>query len=295
MPEGPTIKNMADRLKTALVGEVITGSRSRYKKALLEDWPSLLLGRTIVGVRSHGKNLFIDLSGGYTIYSHMLMWGSWHIYSPGEEWQKAEKLARLVLETTHKVAVLFNAPLCEVITPDQLKRHKTSFLGPDLLAPDFDSAAVWEKMQSAENREREVGEILLDQNVLAGIGNILKSEILFRAGLHPIKAVGSLGETDFNTLMKYSRELLQDTYEKGMRNTFIPAFMRPQISSFGFVYRRRRSPCHLCQTPIEMIRQGEMQRSTYFCPQCQPLQGEIVPFDIRLKAFAQKDQQLPET
>src|SRR3569623_1526328 len=80
LPEGPTIKNMAERLSTALVGQVITKVSSRYKKAGIEDWPSILQGRTIERVRSHGKNLFIDLSGGCTIYSHMVMWGSWHLY-----------------------------------------------------------------------------------------------------------------------------------------------------------------------------------------------------------------------
>ncbi len=288
MPEGPTIKNMADRLRTALTGQLITAVRSRYKKAREEDWPSLLVGRSIEGVRSHGKNLFIELSGGYTVYSHMLMWGSWHIYEPGEEWRKAEKLARLVLETPQKVAVLFNAPLCEVIPPEQLSKHKTSALGPDPLGPDFDKSEVWRRMHLPENREKELGELALDQTVLTGIGNILKSEILFQAGLHPLKPVRSLEEKEFEDFIRYSQLLLQSSYEEGMRKSFIPGWMRPEITSFGFVYRRKNSPCHLCGTLIEMVRQGEMQRSSYFCPTCQPLQGQIIPFEERLKPLEQK-------
>lgn len=284
MPEGPTIKNMAERLSTALVGHLITKVSSRYKKAAIEDWPSILQGRTIERVRSHGKNLFIDLSGGCTIYSHMVMWGSWHIYAPGEAWLKPEKLARLVLWTDKKVAVLFNAPLCEVLMAEQLKYHKTALLGPDLLAENFDKAQVWNTIQLVENRPRELGELLLDQNVLSGIGNILKSEILFRAGLHPKKRVESLEEAQFNDLIDYSRQLLESSYQKGMRNTFIPQAMRLEITSFGFVYRRRNRPCHLCLTPIEMIRQGELQRSSYFCPTCQPLKGPIIPFELRIKS-----------
>lgn len=157
MPEGPPINNMADQLRTALTGQVITVVRSRYKKAREEDWPTILVSRSIEGVRSHGKNLFIELSGGYTIYSHMLMWGSWHIYEPGEEWRKAKKLARLVLETPQKVAVLFNAPLCEVIPPEQLAKHKTSALGPDPLGPDFDKTEVWRRMHLPENCEKDLG------------------------------------------------------------------------------------------------------------------------------------------
>lgn len=270
---------------TTLVGQVITRLSSRYKKAKSEDWPALLQGRTIKGVRSHGKNLFIDLSDGYIIYSHMMMWGSWHLYEPSEEWAKPPKLARLVLETPQKVAVLFNARVGEVITPGQLKNHKTAKLGPDLLDQDFDKQEVWRRMQLGENSQRELGEIILDQSVLRGIGNILKSEILFRAGLHPKKLVGSLTQTEFNELIKYSQELLQSSYEKGMRNTFIPEFMGPQITSFGFVYRRQNRPCHLCHTPIEMVRQGEMERSSYFCPQCQPLQTQSSPFELRLKLY----------
>ncbi len=288
MPEGPTIKNMADRLRAALTGQVIIAAQSRYKKAKEEDWPALLVGRSIEGVRSHGKNLFIELSGGYTIYSHMLMWGSWHIYQPGEEWQKAEKLARLVLETPEKVAVLFNAPLCEVIPPENLQNHKTIALGPDVLADDFDPSEVWRRMHLPENREKELGEITLDQTILTGIGNILKSEILFRAGLHPLKPAHSLTQEEFDDFIRYSRELLQSSYEKGMRKTFIPDWLRPEITGFGFVYRRRNSPCHLCGTPIEMVRQGEMQRSTYFCPVCQPRQGEIIPFQTRLKPLEER-------
>lgn len=288
MPEGPTIKNMAERLQAALAGQEITAVRSRYKKAREEDWPSLLVGRSIEAVRSHGKNLFMDLSGGFTIYSHMLMWGSWHIYEPGEEWTKAEKLARLVLETPHKVAVLFNAPLCEVIPPGGLPGHKTSALGPDPLGPDFDPGEVWRRIRLPENREKQIGEVALDQTILTGIGNILKSEILFRAGLHPLKPAGSLDEAEFEKFMRYSQLLLQSSYEVGMRNTLIPGWMRPEITSFGFVYRRRKSPCLLCTTPIEMVRQGEMQRSTYFCPVCQPSLGPIIPFEDRLKPLEQR-------
>jgi formamidopyrimidine-DNA glycosylase len=97
---------------------------------------------------------------------------------------------------------------------------------------------------------------------------LVRDTFLFRGGLPPQKQVGSLDPSEFEVLMKSSRELLLASYEKGMRNSFIPAWLRLEITSFGFVYRRRNRPCHLCQTPIAMVRQGEMQRSTYFCPQC---------------------------
>src|SRR5690349_12387484 len=136
MPEGPTIRNTADRLREALLNHQIIKIASRYKKARSEDWADKIEGQTVTGVRSHGKNLFIDLSNGYVIYSHMLMWGSWHIYGPDEPWQKEERLARLVLHTPQCVIVLFNAPICELIPPEALAEHRTAQMGPDLLAPD---------------------------------------------------------------------------------------------------------------------------------------------------------------
>ncbi|HEX2913140.1 MAG TPA: DNA-formamidopyrimidine glycosylase family protein [Chloroflexia bacterium] len=287
MPEGPNIKNTADRLRKALQGQTITTARSRYKKAKLENWPEKIEGQTVLEVRSHGKNLFIELSNGYTIYSHMLMWGSWHLYQPGQEWAKEERLARLVLETPQVVAVLFNAPVCELLASHQMPEHKTANLGPDLLAPNFDAAEVWRRLQLPENRQREVGDAIMDQNILAGIGNILKSEILFQAGLHPQRPIANLTTAEYERLIAYSLMLLRRSYELGgFKEAFLPPELRPAEihgNSLGYVYRRRNKPCYVCRTPIEMVRQGLGERSTWFCPTCQPLHGESYGLEERLK------------
>ncbi len=290
MPEGPSIKNMGDRLRTALEGRTISGVRSRYKKAKLENWLPLIEGQTVQAVRTHGKNLFIDLSNGYSIYSHMLMWGSWHIFAPGQAWDKAEKLARLVLETPDTVAVLFNAPVCELIAPGQLVEHKTSRMGPDLLAPAFEAEPVWERLHLPENRERELGEAVMDQFIVAGIGNILKSEILFQAGLHPQRPAGTLTRTEFKTLIRYSLELIKRSYELGGFNqAFLPAELLPEVihgNNLGYVYRRRTKPCYVCQTPIEMVRQGLGRRMTWYCSHCQPIAGGGLALSRRLSHSA---------
>lgn len=285
MPEGPIIKNMGDRLRSALEGHPITAMRSRYKRARLEDWPEYIQGQTVTAVRTHGKNLFIDLANGYAIYSHMLMWGSWHIYRPGEEWTKADRLARLVLETPVSVAVLFNAPVCELLAPGQLPVHKTTALGPDLLSHDFDADEVWRRLNLAENRDRELGEAIMDQFIVAGIGNILKSEILFQAGLHPQRPAGSLTQAEFEDFIRYSLELNRRTYEQG---SFLRAFLPPELlpeevhgNTMGYVYRRRTKPCYTCGTPIKMVRQGLGQRMTWYCPHCQPIEGGGLPLDKR--------------
>ncbi len=287
MPEGPSIKNMGDRLRRALDGQPINGVQSRYKKAKLENWSAFILGQTVTEVRTHGKNLFIDLSNGYSIYSHMLMWGSWHTFEPGQEWDKEARLARLVLETPVAVAVLFNAPVCELIAPGQLPEHKTTRMGPDLLALDFAPEEVEIRLKLPENRERELGDAVMDQFIVAGIGNILKSEILFQAGLHPLRPAGSLSPAEFAQFIRYSRKLLQRSYEQGSFNrAFLPPELLPELihsNNLGYVYRRRTKPCYVCQTPIQMVRQGLGQRMTWYCPTCQPLAGNGLPLDLRLK------------
>ena len=288
MPEGPSIKNMGDRLRTALDGQTIVGVQSRYKKAKEEGWVGVIEGQTVTAVRTHGKNLFIELSNGYSIYSHMMMWGSWRIYEVGQEWDKAEKLARLVLETPHRVAVLFNAPVCELIAPGQIAEHKTSRMGSDLLSPEFEAATVWTRLRLPENGERELGEAIMDQFIVAGIGNILKSEILFQAGLHPLRPAGSLIPAEFDTFIRYSLDLIRRSYELGgFGHAFLPPELLPEEvhgNNLGYVYRRRTKPCYVCQTPIEMVRQGIGKRMTWYCPHCQPRAGGGFPLDQRLPA-----------
>jgi len=288
LPEGPSIKMTADRLRTALEGQHITGVSSRLKKAALENWPIHIQGQLVTTVRSHGKNLFIELANGYSIYTHMMMWGSWHTFAPGQVWDKEAKLSRLVLETPISVAVLFSAPVCELIAPDQLPQHKTTQLGPDLLAPDFDTAEVRHRLQLPANADRDLGEAIMDQYIVAGIGNILKSEILFQAGLHPQRPAGSLTEPEFADFIRYSLLLIQRSYELGGFNqAFLPDNLLPTSpteihgNNLGYVYRRRTKPCYICQTPIEMVRQGIGRRMTWYCPHCQPRAGLGLPIDQR--------------
>ncbi len=276
MPEGPTIRNMADRLREGLLGQPILKISSRYKKAKSENWAAKIEGQQVVAVRSHGKNLFIELSNGYVIYSHMLMWGSWHVYGLDEEWAKEERLSRLVLYTPNRVVVLFNAPVCELIAPDELAQHKTALMGPDLLADEanFDASEVWRRFLAPEQCDRPLGEVVMDQFVLAGIGNILKSEILFQAGLNPLRAAGSLSPDEFELFINLSRKLIARAYEtKGFEQAFLPPEIEATTGKPGYVYRRTKRPCYICGTPIKMVRQGVGRRMTYFCPTCQPLEG----------------------
>jgi endonuclease VIII len=190
MPEGPTIRNTADMLRDALVGRRIERMSSRMKKAAVEGWAAKVEGQRVRAVSSHGKNLFIDFEDGWTLYTHMLMWGAWHVYARGEPWRKEERKARVVLETATHCAVLFSAPVCQLIHESEQAAHATSALGPDLLADSFGAAELAEVRQRLEAQDgTEIGEAIMNQTVMAGIGNILKSEILFAARIHPQRGI----------------------------------------------------------------------------------------------------------
>src|ERR1700752_2359641 len=98
MPEGPPIRNTADMLRAALEGRRVERFRSSFKKAALEGWPGKVEGQVVRAVRAHGKNLFVDFANGWTLYTHMLMWGAWHVYAQGEPWRKEARKARAVIE-----------------------------------------------------------------------------------------------------------------------------------------------------------------------------------------------------
>lgn len=252
--------------------------RGRLKKAEAEGWREKIGGARVVSVRSHGKNLFIDFDSGWTLYSHMMMWGSWHVHLPGEPWRKEETKARVVLETSESVAVLFSAPVCELVPSAELGSHRTALLGPDFLAEGFDAESLAEiRRRMALVPQETVGEALLDQHVMAGIGNILKSEILFAAKINPLRPVGSLTDEEFRRLMEVSVDFMRRAYEtRGFRSVFIPPDLRQTTKSLGYVYGRSRRPCFVCETRIVMLRQGKAKRTTFFCPKCQPIQTDEI-------------------
>jgi endonuclease-8 len=273
MPEGPTIRNTADILRTVLVGRRVEHFRSSFKKAAAEDWTGKVTGQVVRAVRAHGKNLFIDFENGWTLYTHMLMWGAWHVYDRGEPWRKEARKARVVIETDRQSAVLFSAPVCELIHESALTTHRTSELGPDLLADSFSAADRADaRRRLMAQADRPLGEAIMDQTVLAGIGNILKSEILFKAGLHPLRRTGSLSDDEFNRLVDVSRELMRRAYEThGFKQVFLPPPLQQATGKLGYVYGRSGQPCLRCGERIQMVRQGNLERMSFFCPVCQPL------------------------
>jgi endonuclease-8 len=286
MPEGPTIRNTADLLRDTLVGQLITGFHSSLKKASAEGWEERISGQQVRAVRVHGKNLFIDFANGWTLYTHMLMWGAWHVYAQGEPWRKEARKARAVLETATHCAVLFSAPVCQLIQAADLASHPTSALGPDLLGDTFgptESTEIRRRLQA--QGDAAIGAAIMNQTVMAGIGNILKSEILFAARLHPERAADSLSDDEFARLIVTSQDMMRRAYEThSFTQVFLPPALRQATGSLGYVYGRSGQICLRCGGTIAMVRQGPMQRMTFFCPFCQPIdpakppaQPEAVP------------------
>ena len=256
MPEGDTILRAARTLSRALQGGQLLSFRSPL---IVAD----LAGRTVERVNARGKHLLIHFDDGRALHSHMRMTGSWHLYRPGERWQKPERLARAVLETKDFVAVCFNAPLVELLSEAEVARHPAlSRLGRDLLRPEFEAAAAAARLR--ERGSTPIGEALLDQTALAGIGNIYKSETLFVCRVNPFIPVARVSPRDLDRVVAQARSLMSASVEGTSRRTR----ERPGGPRY-WVYRRSGQPCFVCGGPIRMRRQGDAGRSTYWCPRCQ--------------------------
>lgn len=266
MPEGDTIRRTASTLNRALAGRVVTAYHSREPAAAADD----LLGRTVLGVEARGKNLLLRFDDGRVLHSHLVMRGAWHIYRPGERWWKPSGRAAVVIETAASapaaegfIAVLFDTTRVALMDERQAARApELASLGPDILAEVFDEAAALARY--LEVPELPIGEAVMLQRLTAGIGNIYKSESLFVARVHPWTTVAELGAEGTLRVLRAARELMQDSLQRGRR----------RISAFNpsrtWVYGRSGEPCSVCGSTIEISRQGDLGRTTYFCPSCQP-------------------------
>ncbi|MFF4452868.1 DNA-formamidopyrimidine glycosylase family protein [Streptomyces goshikiensis] len=257
MPEGDSIWRAAARLHAALAGRVLLRSDLRVPRLATAD----LTGRTTLDVTPRGKHLLTRVEGGLTLHSHLRMDGAWHVFAAGEKWRggPAHEI-RAVLGTATHTAVGYRLPVLELLRTcdeDRVVGH----LGPDLLGPDWDPALAAARLLAAP--ERPLGEALLDQRNLAGIGNIYKSELCFLAQATPWTPVGALPEADVPRLAAAAQRLLAANKDRRRNTTGIH---RPGQDLF--VYGRARRPCLRCGTPVREAPQDD--RPTYWCPRCQP-------------------------
>lgn len=277
MPEGDTIFRAARTLHRALAGETVSGFQSVLPKLERVEVDAVVTGRTIEKVEANGKWMLIHFSGDLILLTHMLMSGSWHIYRPGEKWKRSPLDMRIVIQTGNIHAVGFKIPIAEFHTADTLRRRRGyRQLGPSVLSPEFDPAEALRRLRGRP--DLLVGEALLAQSLIAGLGNVFKSEVCFACNVHPFRAIASLSIAELSCLVSTSRKFLlanvSDTSGEqivtytGLRRTTGRIASEENL----WVYRRRGEPCRRCATPVESRKQGEEARITFWCPNCQPME-----------------------
>ena len=259
MPEGDTVWQAARRLDAALTGRILSECDIRVPRYATVD----LSGKTVDAVVARGKHLLTRV-GDHTIHTHLKMEGSWQVYPRGARWRRPAHQARIVLGTEEAVAVGFSLGITEVLActdEDTVVGH----LGPDLLGPDWDPAAATANLAAAG--DRPIGEALLDQTILAGIGNVYRNEICFLRGIDPRTPTGRV--PDLAAVVDLAYRLLQANRDRPVRVT--TGDRRPGRREW--VYGRGGKPCLRCGTPIVAEQFGEQpgrERSIFRCPHCQP-------------------------
>lgn len=257
----------------ALAGKQVTRFESVFPLLNRIDEDAPIAGRSVLAAEARGKHLLLHLSGDLSLRTHMRMSGSWHIYRTGEAWQRPAHQMRIAIATADFQAVAFLVHDAQWLRPSELARGVLGRLGPDVLSPSFDPAAAAARLRACG--DRPVLDALLDQHVLAGLGNVYKSELLFLAGVHPTTAVAALSDATLQRLAELAQQHLQAnvaetaaggiTTRHGLRTTTAQSDPSARL----WVYGRAHQPCRRCGTPIESAKLGRHVRSTYFCPTCQ--------------------------
>jgi endonuclease-8 len=280
MPEGDTIFRAARSLNRALGGKVVTGFESNFPKLSRVDFDSGIAGRTIREVQAKGKWIIMQFSGDLALLTHMLMSGSWHIYRSGEPWQRRPIDMRIVVKTDEIWAVAFNVPLAEFHTADTLRRREGfRSLGQDVLSAEFDSSRSVASLR--DRAHLEVGVALLNQSLMAGLGNVFKSEICFACGVNPFRKIADLNLKEVECLVRTARKFLLANVTATSGNKIVTytglrrTTGRANSSERLWVYGRRNDPCRRCGTAIESRKQGTEARISFWCPQCQPTMREL--------------------
>jgi endonuclease-8 len=254
MAEGDSILRVARRLDESLVGgRVSVRTPGQRRPSGLPA--SELDGRTLESVESRGKHLLLHFDGSLALHSHLGMRGMWHVYADGERWRRPARQAWIALAGESAEAVNFGGSTMRIAREAQLRRDpRLARLGPDLLGDDFDATVAVARIRGTRP-ELELGDALLGQRLIAGIGNIFKSEGCFAAQLDPHRSLGSLSDAELVSVLETTRALMLEATETGRQP--------------GNVYRKAGRPCPRCGTPILSRAQGDSARTTYWCPDCQ--------------------------
>jgi endonuclease VIII len=277
MPEGDTIFRTARNLGRALAGQPVTVFRSTYPLLTRFNDDTPLAGQLVDKVEARGKWLLIYFSGGGVLVTHMLMSGSWHIYRHGERWQQPRFNMRIVLENSNYIAVGFRVPVAEMHTAQSLARDRR--IPPpaiDVLSPSFNPDDVARRIQA--HGSEEIADVLLHQEVLAGVGNVFKSEVCFVTGINPFSRVAALSASQIQSLVAASQKLVGVNVLEDSGDTIVTYGGRTRRTTHEsdpgaslWVYRRNGEPCRHCGESIRRRIQGPEARVTFWCQRCQPM------------------------
>jgi len=257
MPEGDTIHHAANRIRPVLEGRVPERIETPQRRHGRDRWPQRLDGRAVTRVEARGKHLLLHFDGDLVLHSHLRMSGSWAVYRRGERWRRSPHRAWLVLETPDAAVVQFDGPLLELLTEARTRTDpQLALLGQDVLGERFDEDLLIRRIRE-DDPTRPFGDALIDQRTLAGIGNIWKSESCFAAAADPWRAVGETPDATILAAVAFAREQMAQSARDGFS-------ARPRA-----VYNRAGEACPRCGGEIRAAGQGDGNRSTFWCPQCQ--------------------------
>src|SRR3954452_11772107 len=267
MPEGDTIHNAAKRIRGALLGKDIQSIETPHPRHGKDRWPERLAGQALRSVDAHGKHLFLRFDNDLTLHSHLRMTGWWGVYPRGRRWGRAPRRAWLVIRTPEHEVVQFDGPVLELMNDSRTRfDQRVAGLGRDILAEEFDEQKFLTRLRE-DDQKRGIGDALLDQRNVAGIGNLWKSEGCFIASVSPWRRVEETTQDDAMGIVEAIRPLMQRAAEEGgPQRTFDQA---GYWESPTWVYNRPGQKCRRCVGEIRARGQGEDNRTTYWCPECQ--------------------------
>jgi len=271
MPEGPEIRRTTDRLAAALAGRAVDELFFAFPK--LKSFAKELAGCQVTAVFPRAKAVLIQFDNGLTIYSHNQLYGRWEVVARGELPETKRQL-RLALHTADQSCLLYSASDIEVLDAGGLERHPfLRRLGPDVLAEETDLEIILKRYRADKFQGRQVGNLLLEQGFLAGLGNYLRSEILFTAGVDPHARLRDLGAGELGRLARQTLKLTVQSYKTGGVTNELKRYRQLQKQGVSFhearywVFDREGEVCYKCGDRIERI--SVSSRRLYFCPTCQ--------------------------
>jgi endonuclease VIII len=257
MPEGDTIHHAAQRIRPVLEGRVPDEILTPQTRHRLDRWPQRLAGRAVCDVEARGKHLLLHFEGALTLHSHLRMTGAWGVYAPAEAWRRSQRRAWLIMRARGSDVVQFDGPVLELMTDSRSRfDQRLARLGPDILADRFDGER-FVRLLREDDPTRPIGDALLDQRTLAGIGNLWKAESCFAAGVDPWRPTAQVSDAEALAIVAVARERMQYSAREGHE-------ARPRA-----VYGRAGRPCSRCGARIRQRGQWEDNRLTFWCPGCQ--------------------------